>query len=406
MSAATGLEVAIALSFLYLIFSLVISRINEAVAALLDWRANTLEMGLRQLLTGQVSKQKDTDAAEKAPADVGEGVALAKQLLDLSQLKHPLVDHLHPPKLFGRGTRRPSYLDPKLFSGAMLDILAPERPAIPDAIQLTDELRRRLENLATQQPAAAAALRDVLPPAGQALSDQARERFRQELDRLALSADQEQPLREVLFQLTLGPNAPLAQVVDSINKLGDHPLRKSLLILVQDAAGNLDRFRLNLEGWFNQAMERVSGFYKRKVQLALLVYALLLVLLLNVDTVTLGRTLWTNGVLRQAVVAAAGQQDNQTPSNVAETLRKVTDLNLPLGWASAPAGDPRHLPTTLGGWLLKLLGLLLTVIALSLGSEFWFQLLNKLINLRSTGPPPPTDQEEPTRPVAVVRESG
>jgi hypothetical protein len=386
MSAATGLEVAIALSFLYLIFSLVISRINEAVAALLDWRADTLEMGLRQLLMGQVDKRKAADTTDRALADAADGIALGKQLLDLSGLKHPLIEHLYPPKLFGRGTRRPSYLDPKVFSRAMLDILAPERPAVSNAVQLTDKLRLHLEDLARQE-ATAARLKGSMPPAGQALSDQEREQFRQELDRLVLTDDQKQPLRDMLFQLSLGPNAPLAQMADTINKLGEHPVRKPLTAMIEDAAGNLDRFRLNLEEWFNQAMERVSGFYKRKVQIALLVYALVLVTLVNVDTVTLGRTLWTNGVLRQAVVAAAGQQDNQTPSNVAETLRKVTDLNLPLGWASGPA-DPRHLPTTLGGWFLKLLGLLLTVIALSLGSEFWFQLLNKLINLRSTGPPP------------------
>jgi hypothetical protein len=391
VSAATGLEVAIGLAFLYLILSLIISRINEAVAAVLEWRANTLEMGLRQLLMGQVDKRKASDIAGEALADAADGLALGKQLLDLSELKHPLLEHLYPPKLFGRGTRRPSYLDPKAFSRAMLDILAPERPAISDAVQLTDKLRLHLEDLASQE-ATAARLKGLMPPAGQALSDQEREQFQQELDRLVLTDDQKQPLRDMLFQLSIGPNAPLAQMADTINKLGEHPVRKPLTAMIEDAAGSLDQFRLNLEDWFNQAMERVSGFYKRKVQIALLVYALVLATLLNVDTVALGRTLWTNGVLRQAVVAAAGQQGNQTPNDVAGAIRKVTDLNLPLGWASAPAGDPSRRPTALAGWLLKLLGLLLTVIALSLGSEFWFQLLNKLINLRSTGPPPSTIQ--------------
>jgi hypothetical protein len=324
MSAATGLEVAIALSFLYLVFSLVISRINEAVAALLEWRANTLQMALRQLLTGEIDEQAAKDTAGAATAPAGDGTTLGEQLLELSRLQHPLVKRLHPPKLFGRGTRPPSYLDPKVFSHAMLEILAPERPAAPDAMQLT----------------------------------------------------------------------LLSQVADTVDKLGSHPLRDPLKTLLEDAAGNLDRFRLNLEDWFNQAMQRVSGFYKRKVQLALLVYALLLAILLNIDTVTLGRSLWTNGVLRQAVVAAAGQQGNQTAGDVAETLRKVPDLNLPLGWSSGPAGDLRRPPTGPGGWLLKLLGLLLTVLALSLGSEFWFQLLNKLINLRSTGPPPAATKQE------------
>jgi len=304
-----------------------------------------------------------------------------------------LVMRLYPPKLFGRGARRPSYLDPKIFSRAMLEILAPERPAMAHAIQLTQSLRASLEELVAREPTAAT-LTGLLPPAGQALSDKEREQFRQALDHLSLAAVETQALRDVLLQLTAGPDAVLSQVAGSIGKLGEHPLGQPLRSLLEDAAGNLDRFRLNLEGWFNQAMERVSGFYKRKVQIALLVYALVLAAMLNIDTVTIGRSLWTNGVVRQAVVAAAGQQDNQTPGDVAQAVRNISDLNVPLGWSSGPAGDPRRPPTALGGWLLKLLGLLLTVVALSLGSEFWFQLLNKLINLRSTGPPPASGQEQ------------
>jgi hypothetical protein len=198
----------------------------------------------------------------------------------------------------------------------------------------------------------------------------------------------------VLSQLALAADSPLAQVAGTIENLKSHPLGEPLAVLFQDAAGDLDRFRVNLEDWFDQAMERMSGFYKRKVQLALVIYALALAILLNIDTVTLGRSLWTDGMIRQAVVNAAEQKPNQTPSDVSEALRAVTDLNLPLGWTSGPANDPRRPPTALGGWLLKLLGLLLTVIALSLGSQFWFQLLNRFINLRSTGPPPPTGRDQ------------
>ncbi|MEU7908022.1 hypothetical protein [Actinoplanes sp. NPDC049118] len=38
-----------------------------------------------------------------------------------------------------------------------------------------------------------------------------------------------------------------------------------------------------------------------------------------------------------------------------------------------------------GDWLLKLLGLALTAAAAAIGAPFWFDLLNRLVNLRSTG---------------------
>jgi hypothetical protein len=44
-------------------------------------------------------------------------------------------------------------------------------------------------------------------------------------------------------------------------------------------------------------------------------------------------------------------------------------------------------PPSVNFWT-KVFGLLLTVLALSLGAPFWFDMLNKIINIRSSGPPP------------------
>ena len=52
-------------------------------------------------------------------------------------------------------------------------------------------------------------------------------------------------------------------------------------------------------------------------------------------------------------------------------------MGLPLGW--------RALPASPGAWLLKVLGLLATAFAMSFGAPFWFDLLNKLVRMRSAG---------------------
>ena len=46
-------------------------------------------------------------------------------------------------------------------------------------------------------------------------------------------------------------------------------------------------------------------------------------------------------------------------------------------------------------WLAKLLGLLITAFAVSLGAPFWFDTLNKFMNIRSAGSSP---VEAPRRP--------
>src|SRR6266516_4055771 len=94
---------------------------------------------------------------------------------------------------------------------------------------------------------------------------------------------------------------------------------------------------------------------------------------------------------------------------------QLTNLKVPIGWCSGSAasgstlqqvtsepdadGDAsehtevpctpdRQLPSNGSAWLLKISGLLITMIALSQGAPFWFDLLKKLVNLRLAGDAP------------------
>ena len=40
------------------------------------------------------------------------------------------------------------------------------------------------------------------------------------------------------------------------------------------------------------------------------------------------------------------------------------------------------------GWLLKLAGLLLSIVAISMGAPVWFDVLGQVVNLRMAGTPP------------------
>jgi hypothetical protein len=60
--------------------------------------------------------------------------------------------------------------------------------------------------------------------------------------------------------------------------------------------------------------------------------------------------------------------------------------------------DPRqlYLPTWTG-WALRILGWLVTALALSLGAPFWFDLLNKFIVVRGTVKPKEKSPEEQSK---------
>jgi hypothetical protein len=202
------------------------------------------------------------------------------------------------------------------------------------------------------------------------------------------------------------------ELESTIAALPSTQAQKALTALLRSVQGDVQAFQRSAERWFDDAMERVSGWYRRRVQLAMWLLAAGLVLALNVDTVQIAQQLWDDKAVRAAVVARAEAASTaaQEPdvTRVAEDVSALEELKIPLGWAfeDRPEGG--------GDWLatiaLKALGLLLTAAALTLGAPFWFDLLSKIARIRSAGAPPPASdavrkgEGEQTRAGAQVEE--
>jgi hypothetical protein len=198
------------------------------------------------------------------------------------------------------------------------------------------------------------------------------------IDTLAPPRDPRDPPREDL----------LAAARSGIAELPEGDLQRSLMALVDSAGNDIARFRESLESWFDNTMARVSGWYKRRTQWVLLVIALVVTLALNADSLQISKALWRDDVLRAAVTqrAAAAEQSSGGKSDPVQTVESVKELNIPIGW-SFQSGDPRK-PVGTAGWIGKVMGLLLTTLALSLGAPFWFDLLGKVSRVRGTGTKP------------------
>jgi len=171
--------------------------------------------------------------------------------------------------------------------------------------------------------------------------------------------------------------------------IADDSVARAVAALINAAGGDRANSLKNIESWFDSAMERVSGWYKRCVQVITLGCALIVAVGLNADTVMIANGLSREPVLRAAVVSAASQATQQPLSSLdlAKVEKEFQELKVPIGWSGDPA-DGRGLPDSPSAWLAKIVGLLLTTVAVSLGAPFWFDLLNKLVNLRATGNPP------------------
>ena len=218
----------------------------------------------------------------------------------------------------------------------------------------------------------------------------------------------------------------ISQIREAVSKLeDDSELKRTLSIFLTQAGDDFSKLQTSIETWFNDSMTRAAGWYKRKSQFITIILAVLLVGATNADTLTIVKKLYNDPVLRAVVVAQAqvfaeqqpgveaanpetkpepsplgssGDQGSLVPSEpithaagnanetFMQTLAIFQQLGLPLGWASAPKKEE---------WVNKLIGLLLTALAISLGAPFWFDILNKITKIRSTGAEPkPAAKEE------------
>jgi hypothetical protein len=179
----------------------------------------------------------------------------------------------------------------------------------------------------------------------------------------------------------------LANLVDGINAMPDGDVKKALVALVSNVGGDLSNAESKIEDWFNDTMERVSGWYKRTAQVWTVALAVIITVAANADTIRIARLLWVDPTVRSAVVEQAKLQAQSTPPASKAPAANLTGVESAalgdmIGWTSAA------MPSDLTGWLQHILGWAFTAIAVSLGAPFWFDTLNRFINIRSAGKPP------------------
>jgi hypothetical protein len=220
--------------------------------------------------------------------------------------------------------------------------------------------------------------------------------------------------RSILVRLIGRQGEGGASFREKIDQLPDETLKSSLLQLWDEAFENGDEFGKKVERWYDEVMERASGWYKRNVQKGLLVIGLVIAVGFNVDVLSVYShlvrfsqtdmeqltevaNLAAAQTYRPAPVAGDSVTAVLPPSAIAPDTggldtqelyelmnAKLASLENPLGlgWESVtPTPDIRF-------WLFKIFGWLVTALCISKGAPFWFDLLKKVVNFRDSGNPP------------------
>lgn len=353
------LNLAITLVFVYLILSIMASTIHEIINSITNMRGKRLLKALKELYSDE---------------NLAEGKRKWEDFYNEHILTSPFIISLKQKKLFTNSERQPSYIPAKNFTLALYSVL------------LADSENEKSSDLKT--------------------------------------------------------------IIENDKNLPDQ-LRVTLLTLHAEAKGNLDNFLNNIEEFYENAVERTSGEFKRYTQVWMFVLGLIIAISLNVDTIHISDTLWKNkkqlNLTAEAIESKIGQINSMGASldklnskmsgtkgiiegdsvkiaksdidSVKSDLDKLSEQysllksveTIPIGYDSdnyffsdkdpvfqkiiTPTDTTIIYQSVIPNRIPKLLGWLLTTLAVYLGAPFWFEIINKFINLRGSGKKPEDEKD-------------
>ena len=331
------LDVAIGMIFVYLLLSLMCSAANEIIELMLKKRAIDLERGIRELLCPGTDSGTDDIVAKL--------------------YNHALINNLfggtYEESRIGSKLRRvlrtqlPSYIPARSFALALMDLVG----TVPAATPLTDvkPAAPPPAPLVTE-PLSGAAGATVGPPASVTPA--------QVVVNLPATEGAEPPPTVSAADSKNPPETgnPVMRLREAIcnSPLLPEISRRSLVTCLDAAGNDVVKVRENIENWFDSSMDRVSGWYKRRAQLTILVVGSFVAITVNVDTITVAKRLSTDKAVRESLVAAADaySKANAQPSATPTPAASPSPAASPEAAASSsptastsPKPTPEPLPT-------------------------------------------------------------
>ncbi len=182
--------------------------------------------------------------------------------------------------------------------------------------------------------------------------------------------------------------------------------------------------RANIEIWFNNAMDRLSDWYRGYAQQMVFSVGLILALILNIDPIFITTYLWRDPSVRQVMLQNTPnfefpQETFATnPEQAMQEFRQqFVGLNFPVGWVMSESGGKAFYDSNCQLFpgrdqsfgipiiathlciappqsnnqmniLLKLIGIFISALVARQGAPFCFDILKRLGNLRGTGAHP------------------
>lgn len=364
MSLPLFFDIAIGLLFIYLILSLLVSEIQEIIAGLLQLRARSLKQAIVILLGGNTLPKSSASSNYRSVAkqklqnllteiEQNEAELKKDEVSSNSQLKTEVITKLNNLRTQA-SLASANLLTEDLYSHSLIR-------------SLNQTTLGRLANSKVFGPSYipsetfATALIEVLQTDFKSLT---------KLNQLSFTTE---------------------EILKEINESGlpDNLKRDLAALALRAQTTNINHFKEEVAKWFDRSMERTSGVYKRDIKKWTILIGFLIALLANADTIHIVGRLSKESAISNVISQQVAERVRNCPDPnciAREVDNDLTKLSLPIGW---------YLPLEVNSnpiimfWdaIVKAIGWLLTGLAISMGASFWFDVLNKFINVRYTGKP-------------------
>lgn len=377
MTGSIALDVVIGLVFIYTLYSLLTTTIVELIATYCQLRARNLVKGIERMLDDDnhpLLSQKFYDTPLIKYMSKGSWFFSKRPFSSQKFQGNRFIKFIRNSSWFS--LRKPSYIHARNFSKAVIYVLKNDESNSETTLGM---IRKSVETLKLPKPV------------------------------------------ELLKGTT--------DDADKDILLKDTETGKLLIEFLNESDNKIEKFKELLENWFNDTMDRVGGWYKRYINMITFFVGLVIATLFNVDTFQVAASLSKDPKLREQYLVMAGNLVKDSAliataydTKLAEKLKADTLL------AKRFAGNTKALNNFIAdsvgkevakgqkilidrmdsleaysqktqdvltakrkngkvyfydSWL-NFWGCLITAIALSLGSPFWFDLLSKMMKLRGS----------------------
>jgi len=395
-------NIIISVVFVFLVFSLIVSGINEGLSALFAIRSKVLwktidEFSRKVQTPNQILKFGDLlkFLVPKSKSDPRPEVTVASDVAELESARHSateapvstalvatpnrlvtgLVFAKASPYDTARDKTRVKNVSAQSFSEAMLD-LGVHKPVV-------DAAKAQLPQLPAGGGAAAAPVPATLQVATPV-------------------PDASPTIGETVDETVRQAKLFLQTILDAVQGT---ELEKPVRAAIAEAKGDLIVFRASIERWFDARMASLSAVYKMWSRWVMLGLGLIVAAVFNLNMITTVTQLSNDSALAELTAEQASAFIDKSGT----TLTAFCSANAPAESEGASAqlaqcysdvedfvADARELPPPLEfnswvwsdgelqlwGWQGYFLGVLLGGLAISLGAPFWFDTLRRIMSLK------------------------